>query len=76
MVKKIVGELVKLQRGQLFDVHLLHCCPPAIRVVLALLMASVSSAAGCGRANAAPTVPDPELQVAHALSANEIEAME
>jgi hypothetical protein len=76
VVNKIVGELVKLQRGQLFDVHLLHRCPPATRVVLVLLMASVSSAAGCGRTNAAPTVPDPEVQVAHALFANEIETME
>jgi len=64
VVNKIVGELVKLQRGQLFDVHLLHRCPSATRVVLVLLMASVSLAAGCGRTNAAPIVPDPEVQVA------------
>jgi len=76
VVNTIVGEFVNLQRGRFFDAQLLRRCRPATRVVLVFLMASVSSAAGCGTTNAAPTVPDPEVQVAHALFANEIEPME
>jgi hypothetical protein len=64
VVNKIVGELVKSQRGRLFDVHLRHRRPPATRIVLVLLAATVSLAAGCGRTNAGPTVPDPEVEVA------------
>jgi len=64
VVNKIVSEMVKLHRGQLFGVHPHDGCPSATRFVLALLIATVSSAAGCGRTNAAPTVPDPEVEVA------------
>src|SRR5580700_600834 len=64
VVNKIAGEMVKLHRGQLFGVHPHDRCPSATRFVLALLIATVSSAASCGRTNAAPTVPDPEVEVA------------
>jgi RND family efflux transporter MFP subunit len=64
VVNKIVGELVKSQSGRLFHVHLCHRCPPVTRIVLALLAATVSLAAGCGRTSAGPTVPDPEVEVA------------
>jgi RND family efflux transporter MFP subunit len=64
VVSNIEGELVKLHRGQRFGVHLHDCCPSATRYVLVLLVATVSLAAGCGRTNALPTVPDPEVEVA------------
>jgi RND family efflux transporter MFP subunit len=56
------------------EMHVLrHPCRPAIRripvrvasrVVLPLLVATLSLAAGCGRTNAAPAVPSPEVEVA------------
>src|SRR5580692_9817149 len=64
VVSNIEGELVKLHRGQRFGVHLHDCCPSATRYVLVLLVATMSLAAGCGRTNALPTVPDPEVEVA------------
>src|SRR5580704_1015090 len=64
VVSNIEGELVKLHRGQRFGVHLHDCCPSATRYVLVLLVATVSLAAGCGRTNALPAVPDPEVEVA------------
>ena len=64
MANKILNELMKSQSGRLSEVSILrHRCPPAIHgprfrpaslVVLILLVATVSLAAGCGRTNAAP----------------------
>src|SRR5580692_201524 len=39
-------------------------CGAASRLVLALLLVSVSSAVGCGKTIAAPAVPVPEVEVA------------
>jgi RND family efflux transporter MFP subunit len=64
VVNKIVGERVKLQRGRLSAVQLRHHCPSATRVVSVLLLATVSLATGCGRTNAAPAAPSPEVEVA------------
>ena len=74
MPNKILAELTKLQSGRLNGVGILrHPCPPAVRglrlnptsrVVLILLVATVSLATGCGRTNAAPAVPSPEVEVA------------
>jgi RND family efflux transporter MFP subunit len=73
-VNKILAELMKLQGGRLSEMRIQrHRCPPAIRgtrfrpasrVVLVLLLATVFLAAGCGRTNAAPAVPSPEVEVA------------
>ena len=74
MANKILAELTKLQSGRIYEAGILrHHCPPAIhglrvsptsRVVLILLLATVSLATGCGRTNAAPAVPSPEVEVA------------
>ena len=74
MANKILAELMKLQSGRISEAGILrHHCPPAIhglrfrptsRVVLILLGATVSLATGCGRTNAAPAVPSPEVEVA------------
>src|SRR4029077_6961200 len=74
VANKILSELTTLQRGRLYEVGILrHHCPPAIHglrfrhaslVVLILLVATVSLATGCGRTNAAPAVPSPEVEVA------------
>jgi membrane fusion protein (multidrug efflux system) len=64
VVHKVIGELVKLEGWRLSEVHLRYRCPSATHVVLVLLLATVSIAAGCGRTNAAPTVPSPEVEVA------------
>jgi hypothetical protein len=70
VVNKILAELMKLQGWRLSEERILrHRCLPAIRgtrfrpasrVVLVLLLATASLAAGCGRTNAAPTVPSPD----------------
>jgi RND family efflux transporter MFP subunit len=71
---KILAELTKLRSGRLNEAGILrHHCPPAVyalrlsptsRVVLILLVATLSLASGCGRTNAAPAVPSPEVEVA------------
>jgi RND family efflux transporter MFP subunit len=71
---KILAELTKLRSGRLYEAGILrHHCPPAVyavrlsptsRVILILLVATVSLASGCGRTNAAPAVPSPEVEVA------------
>jgi RND family efflux transporter MFP subunit len=63
VVNRIIGELVKLQSWRLYDARLHDRWPSAAHFVLVLLVATVSLAAGCGRTNAAPTVPDPEVEV-------------
>ena len=74
VTNKILADLTKFQSGRLSKVGIVrHHCPPAIHgprfrpaslVVLILLVATVSLAAGCGRTNAAPAVPSPEVEVA------------
>jgi hypothetical protein len=64
VANKIVGEFVKLQRGRFFDAQLLRRSRPATLVVLVRLMTALSLASGCGKTNAAPTVPNPEVEVA------------
>jgi RND family efflux transporter MFP subunit len=63
-VNKIVGELSKLRGRGFSESHLRHRCPTASRVVLILLLATMSLMAGCGKTNAAPAVPTPEVEVA------------
>jgi len=63
-VNKIVGELSKLRGRRFSESHLRHRCPTATRVVLTLLLATMSLMAGCGRTNASPAVPTPEVEVA------------
>jgi len=77
VLNKILAELMKLQGVRVSEVRILrHRCLPAIRgtrfrpasrVVLLLLLATVSLAAGCGRTNAGPAVPSPELEVARVI---------
>jgi hypothetical protein len=71
VANKILAELMKSQSGRLSEVGVRHRCPLAIHstrfrfashVVLILLVATVSLAAGCGRTNAAPAVPSPEVE--------------
>jgi hypothetical protein len=64
VANKIVGKLVKLQGGRFSESHLRRRFPSGTRIVLVLLLATVSVAAGCGRTNAAPAVPSPEVEVA------------
>jgi RND family efflux transporter MFP subunit len=74
VANKIPAELTKLQSGRLYEAGILrHHCPPAVDglrssptfcVVLILLIATVSLSSGCGRTNAAPAVPSPEVEVA------------
>jgi RND family efflux transporter MFP subunit len=73
VTNKILADLTKLQSGRLSKAGIArHHCPPAIHgtrfrptslVVLILLVAAVSLAAGCGRTNAAPAAPSPEVEV-------------
>jgi RND family efflux transporter MFP subunit len=73
MAKKSIAELVTLQDRRLCEMDMLrHRCPAGIRSlrcraasrpVLALLLATVSLAVGCGKTNAAPTIPAPEVEV-------------
>src|SRR6266481_2723442 len=74
MIKKSQSELMTLQGGGLSEMDALrHPCRPAIRslpvragsrVVLGILLATLSSALGCGKTNAAPVISIPEVQVA------------
>jgi RND family efflux transporter MFP subunit len=74
MAKKSIAELVTLQGWRLCEMDVLrHRCPAAVRSlrcravsrpVLALLLATVSFAVGCGKTNAAPAIPAPEVEVA------------
>jgi len=73
VANKILAELTKLQSGRLYEAGILrHHCPAAVDglrssptfcVVLILLVATVSLASGCGRTNAASSVPSPEVEV-------------
>ena len=73
MAKKNISELVTLQGRDLCEMDMLrHRCPVAVRSlrcravsrpVLALLLATVSLAVGCGKTNAAPAIPAPEVEV-------------
>jgi len=74
MTKKSIAELVALQSRRLSE-RLMprHRGPAAIpglsctavsRLVLAVLLATVSTAVGCGKTNAAPAIPVPEVEVA------------
>jgi len=74
MMKKSIAELVVLQSWRLSE-RLMprHRDPVAIprlsctavsRLVLAVLLATVSTAVGCGKTNAAPAIPAPEVEVA------------
>src|SRR4029077_20148283 len=64
VVNKIVSEFMKLQGGRSSEGHLRHRCSLAIRAALVLPAATMSLAAGCGNANAAPATPTPEVEVA------------
>ena len=74
MTKKSTAELVALQSRRLSErLTPRHRGPAAIpglsctavsRLVLAVLLATVSTAVGCGKTNAASAVPAPEVEVA------------
>jgi RND family efflux transporter MFP subunit len=74
MSKKSIAELVTLQDRRLTEMQMphRHCpegigsllCGAASRLVLALLLVPVSFAVGCGKTNAAPANPVPEVEVA------------
>ena len=74
MAKKSIAELETLQVPRLCEMDMLrHRCPATVRSlhcravsrpVLALLLATVSFAVGCGKTNAAPAIPAPEVEVA------------
>src|SRR6266481_2705582 len=74
MIKKSQSGLMTLQGGGLSEMDVLrHPCRPAIRslpvragsrVVLGILLATLSSALGCGKTNAAPVISIPEVEVA------------
>src|SRR5579864_9230935 len=73
MTKKSTGELDALQSRRLSErLTPRHRGPVAIpslscnaasRFVLAVLLATVSTAVGCGKSNAAPAIPAPEVEV-------------
>ena len=74
MAKKNRAEVVMLLGRRLCEKDMLrHRCPAAVRclhckpvsrLVLALLLATLSSAVGCGDTNATPAIPLPEVEVA------------
>jgi RND family efflux transporter MFP subunit len=74
MDKKSRAELVTWHCRRLSEMQMLHrhypegidsrLCGAASRLVLALLLVSVSLAVGCGKTNAAPAIPAPEVEVA------------
>jgi RND family efflux transporter MFP subunit len=73
MAKKGIAELVTLRGRHACELDMVHGrCPAAARslpcsaagLILALLLATVSSAVGCGKTNAAPAIPTPEVEVA------------
>src|SRR5579864_4310338 len=69
-----IAELVKGQGWRLVEVHMPQdhgpvaipglSCNAASRFVLAVLLATVSTAVGCGKSNAAPAIPAPQVEVA------------
>jgi RND family efflux transporter MFP subunit len=73
MAKKSIAELVTLPDRRLCEMDVLRHrfpvgirslrCRAASRPVLALLLATVSLAVGCGKTNAAPAIPAPEVEV-------------
>ena len=69
MAKPSREKLVPLKWPHLCEVNRpLHDCPAVIsnlsRFVLPLLLVTVSAAVGCGKTNAAPAIPAPEVEVA------------
>jgi RND family efflux transporter MFP subunit len=74
MTRKSTAELVALQSRRLSErLTPRHRGPAAIpglsciavsRLVLAVLLPAVSTAVGCGKTNAAPAIPAPEVEVA------------
>jgi RND family efflux transporter MFP subunit len=75
MTKKSIAELVALQSRRLSKQRLMPrdrgpaaipglSCTAVSRLVLAVLLATVSTAVGCGRTTAAPAIPAPEVEVA------------
>jgi RND family efflux transporter MFP subunit len=74
MTRKSTAELVALQSRRLSERRMpRHRGPAAIpglsciavsRLVLAVLLPAVSTAVGCGKTNAAPAIPAPEVEVA------------
>ena len=73
-MKKSIVELVTWHCERLSEMQMphRHCpegigslpCGAASRLVLGLLLATVSSAVACGKTNAAPAIPSPEVEVA------------
>jgi RND family efflux transporter MFP subunit len=69
MTKKSTAELVALQSGRLTPRHRGPAAIPGLsctamsRLVLAVLLATVSTAVGCGKTNAAPAIQAPEVEV-------------
>lgn len=69
MTKKSTAELVALQSRWLTPRHRGPAAIPGLsctavsRLVLAVLLAAVSTAVGCGKTNAAPAISAPELEV-------------
>src|SRR5579859_3212774 len=74
MTKKSTAELVALQSRGLSERLTAqhrgpvaipgHSCTAVSRLVLAVLLATVSAAVGCGKTHAAPAIPAPEVEVA------------
>jgi RND family efflux transporter MFP subunit len=75
MTKKSIAQLVALQSRRLSEQRLMPryrgpaaipglSCTVVSRLVLAVLLATVSTAVGCGKTNAAPAIPAPEVEVA------------
>jgi RND family efflux transporter MFP subunit len=74
MTKKSIAELVALDSRRLSERLMPRyrdpvaipslSCTAVSRLVLAVLLATVSTAVGCGKTNAAPAIPVPEVEVA------------
>jgi RND family efflux transporter MFP subunit len=74
MTKKTIAELVALQSRRLSERLMPRrrdpaaipglSCTAVSRLVLAVLLATVSTDVGCGKTNAAPAIPGPEVEVA------------
>ena len=69
MGKQCREKLGPLEGWHLCQAHMpLHDCPAVFsnssRLVLALLLVTVSAAVGCGKTNAAPAIPPSEVEVA------------
>ena len=77
MAKKSRAELVTLHGWRLLQMHMPRLdrpagtpslrCSAASRLVLAVLLTTVSFAVGCGKTNAAPAIPTSEVEVASVI---------